>query len=472
MRKKFFSLTLVLCMALMMLPTTVLAVVPAYNPYYIPPEGKATPASPQGTTAAVPYEFNEKELAGEGSTLFDSKATQFKAEFISPVEGENYGTVTFNDNAVQYTPNELAAGKTIQFKVYAADVDNDWSSGGITFTVKVNNQPTDASANANLTTLSYQIGDGAFIAVPDFSKDTLEYTVVLPEGTALGQTITLRGICEDEKASVNYTTAKTAWIANGEKATAEVTAENTATQKKYKVNFYVKPADREPRVFLSSETAFKDGDTITMKTDETKKLWVSLGSGDTAAGSASIRTSDFNILPVTWSFTGLYPNTVASHNLKLDSGEKADLTISFYKGDCTKGSSTNPDDTTPYKTMVLHIVHHDHSVVKTEAKASTCTADGNIEYWYCADCDKYFDSAELTNEITKESTVVKATGHAFKDGVCTVCKEKDPNYKPSADGDSTETGDDSNLAALAILMAAAMAAASATVLYGRRKREK
>ena len=40
-----------------------------------------------------------------------------------------------------------------------------------------------------------------------------------------------------------------------------------------------------------------------------------------------------------------------------------------------------------------------------EAKAATKDAKGNIEYWYCADCGKYFKDAAATAEITKADTV-------------------------------------------------------------------
>lgn len=40
-----------------------------------------------------------------------------------------------------------------------------------------------------------------------------------------------------------------------------------------------------------------------------------------------------------------------------------------------------------------------------EAKAATKDAEGNIEYWYCADCGKYFKDAAATAEITKADTV-------------------------------------------------------------------
>ena len=39
------------------------------------------------------------------------------------------------------------------------------------------------------------------------------------------------------------------------------------------------------------------------------------------------------------------------------------------------------------------------------AKAATAAEEGNIEYWYCEDCDKYFSDAAAAKEITKADTV-------------------------------------------------------------------
>ena len=40
-----------------------------------------------------------------------------------------------------------------------------------------------------------------------------------------------------------------------------------------------------------------------------------------------------------------------------------------------------------------------------DAKAATKTAEGNIEYWYCGGCDKYYSDKDGTNEIKKADTV-------------------------------------------------------------------
>lgn len=40
-----------------------------------------------------------------------------------------------------------------------------------------------------------------------------------------------------------------------------------------------------------------------------------------------------------------------------------------------------------------------------DAKAATVAEEGNIAYWYCGDCNKYFSDAAATKEITKAATV-------------------------------------------------------------------
>ena len=53
---------------------------------------------------------------------------------------------------------------------------------------------------------------------------------------------------------------------------------------------------------------------------------------------------------------------------------------------------------------------HEHELQHFEAKEPTCTERGNIEYWYCADCGKYFSDETAGTEITKDKTVLVATG--------------------------------------------------------------
>ncbi len=53
-----------------------------------------------------------------------------------------------------------------------------------------------------------------------------------------------------------------------------------------------------------------------------------------------------------------------------------------------------------------------HSKTHYEAVAPTCTTDGNIEYWYCSNCEKYFSDEGCQTEISQADTVDEATGHS------------------------------------------------------------
>ena len=52
-----------------------------------------------------------------------------------------------------------------------------------------------------------------------------------------------------------------------------------------------------------------------------------------------------------------------------------------------------------------------HTMSSVAYKAATCTENGNIAYWHCSKCDKYFSNSEGTTEVTLENTVIPATGH-------------------------------------------------------------
>lgn len=70
-----------------------------------------------------------------------------------------------------------------------------------------------------------------------------------------------------------------------------------------------------------------------------------------------------------------------------------------------------------------------HKLTKTEEKAATCTENGNTAYWTCSECDKCFADADGKTEVALADTVIKATGHKFADGKCTVCGYIDSTSK-------------------------------------------
>ena len=90
-----------------------------------------------------------------------------------------------------------------------------------------------------------------------------------------------------------------------------------------------------------------------------------------------------------------------------------------------------------------------------DAKAATKTSEGNIEYWYCSGCKKYYKDAKATQEITKAQTVT--------------AKLPGGTVKPGADK-SPQTGDNSNLLLwIALLFISGGAAISTTVVSRKKK---
>ncbi len=71
------------------------------------------------------------------------------------------------------------------------------------------------------------------------------------------------------------------------------------------------------------------------------------------------------------------------------------------------GAVTVNNETVPQNGQV---VVHQHAAVKVDAKAPTATEPGNVEYYYCADCGKYFLDAALIQETTADQLVLAATG--------------------------------------------------------------
>ena len=63
------------------------------------------------------------------------------------------------------------------------------------------------------------------------------------------------------------------------------------------------------------------------------------------------------------------------------------------------------------------------------SKAPTCVDAGNIEYWYLPEINMYFKDEALTQKMEFSDTIVSALGHQFVNGVCSVCKKSDPDYK-------------------------------------------
>ena len=83
------------------------------------------------------------------------------------------------------------------------------------------------------------------------------------------------------------------------------------------------------------------------------------------------------------------------------------------------------------------------------ATTATKTTEGNIEYWYCEGCGKYYSDKDGTKEIKKADTVT--------------AKLKDDSKSP-------QTGDTSNLALWIALLFVSGGAAIGTTIVSRKKK--
>ena len=87
-----------------------------------------------------------------------------------------------------------------------------------------------------------------------------------------------------------------------------------------------------------------------------------------------------------------------------------------------------------------------HTLNKTEAKAATCTENGNIEHWTCEHCGKYFLSDDSNPETAKavelsEITIPNIKHNYDKNGFC---KNDDTHYQPATYNEESEKYEISN----------------------------
>ncbi len=70
-------------------------------------------------------------------------------------------------------------------------------------------------------------------------------------------------------------------------------------------------------------------------------------------------------------------------------------------------------------------IKHGDSPAHHDPVAVTCFTDGNIEYWVCNVCHKFFSDAKMTQEVS--TPVVSATGHKYDENdKCTMCQKEIP----------------------------------------------
>ena len=157
-----------------------------------------------------------------------------------------------------------------------------------------------------------------------------------------------------------------------EKYVDTVTVNGTEVTLDENNSFTLAPADGEQRIVVTDKAGNIAEMTVTVNDGHTYGEWVSNGDGThtrqcTVDGCNGLETKDC-------------------------SGGKAICTERAICEVCGKAyGELDPKNHTDLK----HI----------PAKAATEDAEGNIEYWYCSGCDKYYSDKDGTKEIAKADTV-------------------------------------------------------------------
>lgn len=96
-------------------------------------------------------------------------------------------------------------------------------------------------------------------------------------------------------------------------------------------------------------------------------------------------------------------------------------------------------------------------------KDATCTQNGYTGDKVCKIC----------GEVVEKGKNIEKLAHNYKDGKCTVCGAKDPNYsKPTEDTQPPQTGQNSNLTMWFTLMIIACIAFVGIIIYTKKKQNK
>ena len=209
--------------------------------------------------------------------------------------------------------------------------------------------------------------NGEYIVYAMLVDESLNITYLRSDRITLDNIRPVISGIEDGKT---YCEAQTVTI--DEKYIDTVTVNGTKVTLDENGGFTLSPADGEQKIIVTDKAGNTAEMTVTVNGGHTYGEWVSNGDG-----------------------THTHKCTVDGCNgfeTKECSGGKATCTEKAVCEVCGKAyGKPDPNNHTDLK----HI----------DAKAATKTAEGNIEYWYCEGCNKYYSDKDGTKEIKKADTV-------------------------------------------------------------------
>ncbi|MBN2913473.1 MAG: InlB B-repeat-containing protein [Ruminococcaceae bacterium] len=209
--------------------------------------------------------------------------------------------------------------------------------------------------------------NGEYIVYAMLVDESLNITYLRSDRITLDNIRPVIGGIENGKT---YCEAQTVTI--DEKYIDTVTVNGTKVTLDENGGFTLSPADGEQKIVVTDKAGNTAEMTVTVNGGHTFGEWVSNGDGThsrecTVDGCKGVETMAC-------------------------SGGKATCTEKSVCEYCGKAYG-KPDSNN--HTDLKHI----------DAKAATKTAEGNIEYWYCGGCDKYYSDKDGINEIKKADTV-------------------------------------------------------------------
>ena len=209
--------------------------------------------------------------------------------------------------------------------------------------------------------------NGEYIVYAMLVDESLNITYLRSDRITLDNIRPVIGGIENGKT---YCEAQTVTI--DEKYIDTVTVNGTKVTLDENGGFTLSPADGEQKIIVTDKAGNTAEMTVTVNGGHTYGEWVSNGDGThsrecTVDGCKGVET-------------------MACSGGKATCTEKAVCEV------CGKAYG-KPDSNN--HTDLKHI----------DAKAATKTAEGNIEYWYCGGCDKYYSGKDGINEIKKADTV-------------------------------------------------------------------
>lgn len=232
------------------------------------------------------------------------------------------------------------------------------------------------------------------------------YTITAVSSPAEGGTVTVNGGTSSVSVEANSTVNLVATPNAGYRFTGWTSSGGTIADASSVSTTFTMPAND---VIVTA--GFEQYYPVTSITLDKSELFLYTGNSETL--TATIEPDNATNKNVTWSSDNEAVATVDNGKVTAVKEGTATITVTAQDG---SGVSTSCSVTVT------------HSMVHTPKKDATCTEDGNIEYWYCKNCDKYFSDENATEELS--DVVIPATGHHYVNGYCTKCGHRDPDYRP------------------------------------------